>query len=212
MRLPHSNAEKQGAIGTTSVHMPERCTPRVVKTGYWSTYFKTLARQTNNMWNLGLTTLILKAVLVQIRTSKVSCWRAVLCIKQDGSEYCSNCYNSSKSSLPYCSLHRQGWTGLLLDGGNKNETINLHKEFICPDTIVGIFDKFKVPLEADYVRLVQLVTRAFSMSFWHRGPIKSVRCACTRSVDIDSYDLWVLRALLKSGYRPRVVTAGRDAT
>ena len=70
-----------------------------------------------------------------------------------------------------------GWKGLLLDGDNENKAINLHKEMITPDNIVSLFDKYRVPLEPDYV-----------------------------SIDIDSSDLWVFRSLIKGGYRPRVVT------
>ena len=74
---------------------------------------------------------------------------------------------------------RYGWKGLLLDGRHENSTINLHQEFITADNIVQLFDKYNVPAEPDYV-----------------------------SIDIDSADIWVLRAIISSGkYRPRVLTA-----
>jgi len=65
---------------------------------------------------------------------------------------------------------------LLLDGRVSNHAINLYKNFLTKDNIVGIFDKHNVPLEADYV-----------------------------SIDIDSCDLWVFRAITTK-YRPRVMT------
>jgi len=78
-----------------------------------------------------------------------------------------------------------GWNGLLLDGEHKNWKMNLHTEFIYGSNIVALFDKYGVPREVDYV-----------------------------SVDIDSIDVWVLRALLMNPatrfgkpYRPRVISA-----
>lgn len=70
-----------------------------------------------------------------------------------------------------------GWTGLLLDGGRENPAINLHKEMITPANIVSLFDKYLVPREPDFV-----------------------------SIDVDSMDLWLFQALVRGGYRPRVVT------
>jgi hypothetical protein len=55
--------------------------------------------------------------------------------------------------------------------------INLHKHYLFADNIVGIFQKYNVPLELDYL-----------------------------SVDMDSHDLWVAKAILEGGYRPRVIT------
>ena len=69
------------------------------------------------------------------------------------------------------------WTGLLLDGGHANPQINLYQEEITPANIVDLFRKYGVPPEPDYV-----------------------------SIDLDTTDLWVLRALLASRYRPRVLS------
>ena len=74
-------------------------------------------------------------------------------------------------------LLEEGWTGLLLDGGRENTDINLHRVVLTPENIVSVFDEHGVPTEADYV-----------------------------SIDVDSIDLWLLRALLMSQYRPRVVS------
>lgn len=74
-------------------------------------------------------------------------------------------------------LRRQGWSGLLLDGKNSDESINLHAKHITSRNIVGLFREHEVPVDVDYV-----------------------------SIDIDSFDLFVLRALLASEYRPRVLT------
>lgn len=73
-------------------------------------------------------------------------------------------------------LREQGWTGLLMDGGHENTSINLHKEFIYDTNIVELFHKYDVPAEPDYV-----------------------------SIDVDSCDIWILLALAKV-YRPRVIT------
>ena len=70
-------------------------------------------------------------------------------------------------------LH-QGWRALLLDGGHENPVINLHREFLTAANIVEVFTRHGVPAEPDYV-----------------------------SIDLDSTDLWVFRALLKS-FRARV--------
>ena len=74
-------------------------------------------------------------------------------------------------------ITEDGWTGLLMDGSNENPEINLHKEFITSENIVKLFDKYKVPLEPDYV-----------------------------SIDIDSCDLWVMKKIMESKYKPRVVS------
>lgn len=74
-------------------------------------------------------------------------------------------------------LHMKGWKGLLIDGTHENHSINLHKHYITPNNIEDIFDVHHVPLQPDYV-----------------------------SIDIDSTDVWVARSLLKTKYRPRVVS------
>ena len=74
-------------------------------------------------------------------------------------------------------LRRQGWHGLLLDGQNSNAAINLHAEKIKSSNVVRLFHRYSVAREVDYV-----------------------------SIDIDSFDLWVLRNLLNSVFRPRVLT------
>ena len=80
-------------------------------------------------------------------------------------------------------LWKDGWNGLLLDGNPRwvsktdGSESNLHRAKITSRSIVRLFRRHGVPLEVDYV-----------------------------SIDIDSYDLWVLRALLGSEYRPRVLT------
>jgi len=78
-------------------------------------------------------------------------------------------------------LHH-GWRGLLLDGGHSNASINLHKEWIAPDTICSTFKKHNVPIMLDYL-----------------------------SIDMDSIDLWVLQAILACGYKPRVISAEYNA-
>jgi len=40
---------------------------------------------------------------------------------------------------------KYNWNGLLMDGSNKNETINLNQEFITKENIVSLFNKYNVP-------------------------------------------------------------------
>lgn len=76
-------------------------------------------------------------------------------------------------------LHfRKGWSGLLLDGNNENHAMNLHKAFLTEQNLGTVFQQYGVPLDVDYV-----------------------------SIDIDSCDLQLFRALLTTTpYRPKVVT------
>jgi len=73
-------------------------------------------------------------------------------------------------------LHERGWHGLLFDGDHEAAQDNLHKEFITPENIVSLFEKYSVPEEPDYV-----------------------------SIDMDSCDLWVFLNLTEH-FRPRVFT------
>jgi hypothetical protein len=61
----------------------------------------------------------------------------------------------------------RGWRALLLDGAHENPAINLRREFLTSSNIVGVFAKWNVPARPDYV-----------------------------SIDVDSTDLWLFRALL----------------
>jgi len=63
-------------------------------------------------------------------------------------------------------LAKQGWKGLLMDGGNENHTINLQKEFITAENIEELFTKNAVPQELDLL-----------------------------SIDIDGNDYWVWDAI-----------------
>lgn len=78
-----------------------------------------------------------------------------------------------------CVLWRdEGWQGLLLDGANSNASINLHKELVYSHNIVALLEKYGVPKHLDYV-----------------------------SIDVDSTDIWLVEALLRSSYRPRIISA-----
>lgn len=70
-----------------------------------------------------------------------------------------------------------GWNQLLLDSCFDNPFINLHKQLLTPENIVSVFKKYKVPNEPDYI-----------------------------SIDVDGIDLWLFRAILVGGYRPRLVS------
>lgn len=60
------------------------------------------------------------------------------------------------------------WDSLLLDGGNENAKINLHKHFLTPSNICAIFEQYSVPKEPEYI-----------------------------SIDVDSTDLWLFEAVVK---------------
>jgi hypothetical protein len=74
------------------------------------------------------------------------------------------------------------WNALLLDANNENPSINLHKETLTPENICDVFKKYGVPERLDYV-----------------------------SIDVDSIDLWLFRALLAGGFRPRLVSVEYNA-
>jgi hypothetical protein len=71
----------------------------------------------------------------------------------------------------------EGWSGVLFDKDHENGAINLHRELLTPDNLSSIFARYNVPPEPDYV-----------------------------SIDVDSIDLWLFRAMLLAGYRPCVVS------
>ena len=73
---------------------------------------------------------------------------------------------------------KKNWSGLLMDGEHENEAYNLHKEMIFPHNIVSLFRKYNVPKKFDLL-----------------------------SVDTDFKDWYILRNILKAGYRPRVIIA-----
>ena len=65
---------------------------------------------------------------------------------------------------------------LLMDGGNENPDINLKKIIFWPDNIITLFEKFGVKKEFDFL-----------------------------SLDVDSYDWFMLETILEAGYSPRVI-------
>ena len=67
------------------------------------------------------------------------------------------------------------WKGLLLDGSNENEKINLHKEFIRHDNILDLFAKYNVPIDLDLF-----------------------------SEDTDYGDFWIVEKVLTK-YKPKIV-------
>ncbi|OWA50360.1 hypothetical protein BV898_14879 [Hypsibius exemplaris] len=74
-------------------------------------------------------------------------------------------------------LYAKGWRGLLLDSKNENPAINLKKHSLYANNIAQILSDYGVPKDLDFL-----------------------------SCDLDSHDLWVMRAILEAGYRPRVMT------
>ena len=74
------------------------------------------------------------------------------------------------------------WDKLLLDGRYENKTINLHKHLLYPDNIIDIFKKYKVPRNPEYI-----------------------------SIDVDSIDLWLFKAILESEYHPMLFSVEYNA-
>lgn len=74
-----------------------------------------------------------------------------------------------------------GWRALLLDDAHENQAINLHREFLTSGTIVDVFAERGVPAEPDLI-----------------------------SIDVDSTDLWLFRALLPH-YRAAVYAVEYNA-
>lgn len=76
-------------------------------------------------------------------------------------------------------LRETGWdvkNSLLMDGMHSNPAINLMKVIFWPSNIIQLFKKFEVKKEFDFL-----------------------------SVDTDTYDWFMLEAILDAGYRPRVI-------
>ena len=71
---------------------------------------------------------------------------------------------------------------LLLDGDHENPEIRLEKVIFWPDNIVEIFQRFKVKKTFDLL-----------------------------SVDTDSYEFFMLEAILEAGYQPRVIIVEYNA-
>ena len=72
----------------------------------------------------------------------------------------------SGSNVANFVLHH-GWRCLLLDGGHANPLINLHRHFLTAENVCDVFAEHGVPAEPEYI-----------------------------SIDVDSTDLWLFRALL----------------
>jgi hypothetical protein len=69
------------------------------------------------------------------------------------------------------------FTGLMMDGGNTNADINLRREHVTVDNILALFAKYDVPQSFDVL-----------------------------SLDVDSFDWWLLMRLLRDGhFMPRVI-------
>ena len=76
-------------------------------------------------------------------------------------------------------LYNKGWTGLLMDGVDypNNKPLPVHGEWISPANIGDLFRKYGVVHDVDYV-----------------------------SIDVNTFDLWIMRALLVDGFQPKVIT------
>ena len=85
----------------------------------------------------------------------------------------------------YSTREKKGWKvaeSLLLDGDHENPEIRLEKVIFWPDNIVQLFQRFKVKKTFDLL-----------------------------SVDTDSYEFFMLEAILEAGYQPRVIIVEYNA-
>lgn len=87
------------------------------------------------------------------------------------------CYTCGGSGANTWNLYDAGWRGLLLDGNNKNSSINLQAHYLFASNVASILKSYSVPSNLDFL-----------------------------SCDMDSHDLFVFEAILRSGFRPRVIT------
>lgn len=71
---------------------------------------------------------------------------------------------------------QHNWTGLLMDGGNQDLAINLHREWVSAENIRSLLTKYSVAREVDLL-----------------------------SVDVDFNDYWILDAMVSAEFSPRVI-------
>jgi len=86
-------------------------------------------------------------------------------------------FDTLQSNTRY--LREHGWdikNSLLMDGGFSNPDINLQQVIFWPSNIIEHFQNFGVKMEFDLL-----------------------------SVDMDSYEWFMIEAILAAGYRPRVI-------
>ena len=104
---------------------------------------------------------------------------------QDGSE-CNTRYLRQNFS----------WTGLMLDGGYSDPSINFQREFITVHNVVGLLEKYGLHATMRPPPPSSSSTPPTSPS---PSPLDLL------SVDLDCFDFWVTRAILAAGYRPRIL-------
>ena len=79
-----------------------------------------------------------------------------------------------------------GWGGLLMDGSDHSKAHykapNLQREFMLPNNIVSLFEKYKVPKK---------------FGLW--------------SLDLDSFDVFIYDRILSAGYRPDIMVVEVNA-
>ena len=85
--------------------------------------------------------------------------------------------NRISSGLNIHRLVQKGFKPTFFDALIENPKINLRKAVLTQDNIVQEFEKAGISKDADFI-----------------------------SIDVDSVDIWLLHAMLKGGYKPRVVS------
>jgi hypothetical protein len=96
----------------------------------------------------------------------------------------------------------EGWTGLLMDGSNANDAINLRQEFFTAENIVDHFEKYSVPHHFDHLT----VCSGHSLRLADFNVVTLSRVVGAQ-IDIDQNTFWVLHSVLLAGFRPRTIVA-----
>jgi len=101
--------------------------------------------------------------------------------------------------IPNISIRTSIGLELLLDVDNENPAINLHKHQLSADNIVSIFQQYQF-----LFFFHQIYSLSFHPLIWNHLSVEKEFDYL--SVDVDSIDLWLLKAILQE-YSPRVIQA-----
>jgi len=99
------------------------------------------------------------------------------CIKEESRYFVEFGVQDGEECTTRYLREEKNWTGLMMDGGFEDTSINLHNEFIYANNIVALFVKYGVPERFDHL-----------------------------TVDVDLITFWLARQVLAGGYRPRTLT------
>ena len=96
----------------------------------------------------------------------------------EGRNVTAKVMDSAGAGLNTRLLARTGWTGRYFDAVISAPEFNITQAVLTSENIGEEFSKVSIPRDVDYV-----------------------------SIDVDSFDLWLMRGLFESGFRPRVISS-----